>query len=97
MVCGWPTGGSLLEAWGASFVNFVKIEDFVGTYMPIKIRILINLYMPVEVWDFDWYMPIEISIFLGTCPLNSAPSEFELATLSCCNYSSISCNPVTVW
>ena len=29
-MCGWPSNGSLLEAGDASFVNFVKIEDFGG-------------------------------------------------------------------
>ena len=71
MVCGWPTGGSLLEA--ASFVNFVKKQDFGGAYMPIEIeiriligtcllnfRILIGTCLDYRMKDFDCYMPIEL-------------------------------------
>ena len=34
VVCGWQTLGSLLEAGGASFVNFETIEDF-GVYIAL--------------------------------------------------------------
>ena len=44
-MCGWPSNGSLLEAGGASFVNFVKIEDFGGLSVATS-----HAYW---IWDFE--------------------------------------------
>ena len=73
-MCGRPTDGSLVEAGGASFVNFVKIEDFGG--------LSVGTYMPIEYWDFEESLNLVVEVNDGQLVAHFLRQEYDILVLA---------------